>query len=95
MKVLTVCGMGMGTSLMLLMEIQSVAKKHGIAIEGEAVDLGSAKGRTCDLIVASAEIANELSDVNAEIVGIKNIIDRVEIEQKIMPVIQNIINRGK
>jgi len=45
MKVVTVCGMGMGTSLMMLMEIQDIAKKHGYKIEGEAVDLSSAKGK--------------------------------------------------
>ena len=32
MKVITVCGMGFGTSLMLLMSIKEIGKKHGVDI---------------------------------------------------------------
>jgi len=49
MRVVTVCGMGFGTSLMLLMTIKDIGKKYGVNIEGEAVDLGSYKGKPCDL----------------------------------------------
>jgi len=54
MRVITVCGMGFGTSLMLLMTIKDIGKKHHVAVEGEAVDLGSYKGKPCDLIAASS-----------------------------------------
>ena len=37
MRVITVCGMGFGTSLMLLMTIKDIGKKHHVAVEGEAV----------------------------------------------------------
>ena len=53
MKVVTVCGMGFGTSLMLLMSVKESGRKYGITVEGEATDLGSYKGKSCDLIVAS------------------------------------------
>lgn len=91
MKILTVCGMGMGTSLMLLMEIKSLAKKNGLNVDGEAVDLGSAKGTKCDLIVASKEIADELSGVSCEVIGIRNIIDNHEIEEKVIPAIRRLL----
>lgn len=90
MKVLTVCGMGMGTSLMLLMEIQSLAKNNGIYVNGEAVDLGSAKSIPCDLIVASEEIAHELENMPVEVIGIKNLIDKQEIADKVLPAIKKL-----
>lgn len=90
MKALSVCGMGFGTSLMLLMELQSIAKKHGYTVEGEATDLGSAKGKSCDFIIASLEIATELEGEGVPIVAIQNILDKQEIEQKAMPVIKQI-----
>ncbi|MBE0068336.1 PTS sugar transporter subunit IIB [Thermoanaerobacterium thermosaccharolyticum] len=90
MKVVTVCGMGMGTSLMMLMEIQDIAKKHGYKIEGEAVDLSSAKGKKCDFFVASEEIAAQLKHENALVVSIKNLIDKDEIERKVIPVIESL-----
>ena len=60
MKVVTVCGMGFGTSLMLLMSVKESGRKYGITVEGEATDLGSYKGKSCDLIVASSEIAKQI-----------------------------------
>lgn len=90
MRIVTVCGMGFGTSLMLLMDVQAIAKKHGYDVDGEAVDLGSAKGKSCDFMVASSEIASELSEESVEVVSINNLLDKEEIEQKVMPVIEKI-----
>ncbi|EQA6114952.1 PTS sugar transporter subunit IIB [Listeria monocytogenes] len=89
MEILTVCGMGFGTSLMLLMEIQDMAKKHGFTVGGEATDLSSAKGRKCDIIVASSEIAKELAEEEeVKVVPIINILDKKEIEEKVLPAIK-------
>jgi PTS system ascorbate-specific IIB component len=95
MRVVTVCGMGFGTSLMLLMEIQSIGKKHGYDIQGEAVDLGSAKGKDCDFMVASGEIASELGDETVEVISIDNLLDKEEIESKVMPVVERIFKGVK
>lgn len=95
MKIITVCGMGFGTSLMLLMDVQSIAKKHGYTVDGEATDLGSAKGRDCDFMVASSEIANELADEKVEVVSIDNMLDKEEIERKVMPVIRQLTEGGE
>jgi PTS system ascorbate-specific IIB component len=91
MKVVTVCGMGFGTSLMLLMEIQDMAAKHGIKVDGEAVDLGSAKGKSCDLMVASSEIAGELQEESVQVISIDNLLSKTEIQDKVLPVLQAII----
>lgn len=94
MKIITVCGMGFGTSLMLLMDIQSIAKSHGYVVEGEATDLGSAKGKDCDFMVASSEIAAELSEEKVQVISIDNLLDKVEIEEKVMPVIRELTKGG-
>jgi len=88
MEILTVCGMGVGTSLMLLMEIQDMAKEKGYEVEGEATDVSNAKGRNVDAIVASSEIASQLSsEENTPVISITNILDKNEIEEKVLPVI--------
>lgn len=84
MKILTTCGMGFGTSLMLLMEIQEIGRKHDITVEGEAVDMSSVKGRPCDAIFGSSEIVKDLADLNVPVVGITNILDKQEIEAKFL-----------
>ena len=79
MRVITVCGMGFGTSLMLLMTIKDIGKKHHVTVEGEAVDLGSYKGKTCDLIAASSEIAKQI------VADVTNLLDKKGIEELILP----------
>ena len=83
LKILSVCGMGFGTSLMMLMTIQDIGKKHDVKVTGEACDLGSYKGKKCDLIVASSEIASQIRSENIEVIGIKNILDKKEFEEKL------------
>ncbi|WP_251861696.1 PTS sugar transporter subunit IIB [Clostridium sp. Marseille-Q2269] len=67
------------------MNIQKIGKKHGVEVDGEAVDLGFFKGIECDLIVASMEISQEIKEENIEVIGIDNILDQNEIENKIVP----------
>ncbi|TCJ15612.1 PTS sugar transporter subunit IIB [Rubrobacter taiwanensis] len=88
--VLAVCGMGFGTSLMMLMNVQELGRKHGIQVRGEAVDLGSAKGREADLIVASSEIADKLSGSSVPVVGLSNLVDKGELERKVLPVLKEL-----
>jgi PTS system ascorbate-specific IIB component len=76
--------MGFGTSLMLLMSIQEIGRKHGIDITGEAVDLGSYKGKPCDLIAATSEIARQVVS-DKPVVFIENLLNKKEIEEKILP----------
>jgi PTS system ascorbate-specific IIB component len=76
--------MGFGTSLMLLMTIQEIAKKYGVAVEGEAVDLGSYKGKPCDMILASAEIAARIQS-DKPVVAVNNLLDKAGIEQSLKP----------
>lgn len=83
MKVITVCGMGFGTSLMLLMTIQDIGRKHGIRVEGEAVDLGSYKGKSCDVIVASSEIARQIT-AEVPVVSVSNLLDKADIEAQML-----------
>lgn len=84
MKILTTCGMGFGTSLMLLMDLQEIGRKHGITVEGEAVDMSSVKGRDVDAIFGSSEIVKELTDMPMPVIGIQNILDKNELEAKFL-----------
>ena len=83
MRVITVCGMGFGTSLMLLMTIKDIGKKHHVAVEGEAVDLGSYKGKPCDLIAASSEIAKQIV-ADVPVLSVTNLLDKKGIEEMIL-----------
>ena len=89
MNIVTVCGMGMGTSLILKMSIDDILKKNGINAEVEACDLGSMLGKVADLVVTTYELKSQIEDKGYNTVYVKNVIDKKGIEEKVMEAINN------
>lgn len=85
LRVLSVCGMGFGTSLMTLMNVQELGEEYDCKVVGEACDLGSWQGKDADVIVASSEIAAQIIGTSIPVVSIANILDKSELEEKIRP----------
>lgn len=57
-KVITVCGNGIGSSLMLKLKIEEIAKANGIEIDAESIDSNAASGKDADLFVTVKEFAD-------------------------------------
>ena len=85
MKVLAVCGMGLGSSLILRMQIEKALKQMGIKGSVEVADMGSARSMasSADLIVTSKELARRMKDWDTPIVTISNYMDLDEMTGKI------------
>ncbi|MCP1223316.1 PTS sugar transporter subunit IIB [Sebaldella sp. S0638] len=79
MKVLTVCGLGMGTSLILKMNVESILNENKVKANIEHMDVSAAKSTDADLIVTSYELAGNLEGHKAKLVVIKNFFDKEEI----------------
>lgn len=84
MKILSVCGNGLGSSLILKMAVEKVLKSENIKAKVEVSDLGNAKGLDADYIVASPEIAERLKDHKSTVIAIKNMMDKEEIREKLI-----------
>lgn len=83
MKIMTVCGMGVGTSLMLKMTVESALQK--LKINDATVqhwDLGTLKGQEYDFIVTSDEFKDNFED-SSDVIFITNIMDVDEVKSKI------------
>ncbi|SHH12281.1 PTS sugar transporter subunit IIB [Clostridium grantii] len=92
LKVLAVCGFGIGTSLMLKMNIETVLKNNSIEAEVENIDITSAVAMHCDMIFTSSEFYDELKDkVSVPLIRINNFLSNKEIEEKAMPIIKEIL----
>lgn len=91
MKVLAVCGMGIGTSIILKMNIEKAAAKLGIDADVEVADIGTARGAasTADLVLTSTELAEELQGVKATIVVVNNFTNLDEITCALQPAVGN------
>lgn len=92
LKILTVCGMGFGTSLMLKMFIQDLLKELGMKADVDVSDLGSVKGSPADFIVAPSDMKSHLSELTTPVVYIENLIDKKELRSKVEPVLRRLQN---
>lgn len=80
MKVLCVCGLGQGTSLILRMNVETVLREMNVQAEVDHMDLSSAMGSSADYIVTSKELAESLGETTAEVVVVNNFFDNAEIK---------------
>ncbi len=76
-KILAVCGMGIGTSILLKMQLDKVFKALDIIADVELADISTARGLavTADLIVTSNELVDRIGDVTAPIIAVANFMD--------------------
>ncbi len=84
MKILTVCGLGMGSSLILRMNVETVLKKHGVEANVEHMDVSAAASSNADLVITNAELVNNLQHLTCPVVVVNNYIDANEITQALI-----------
>jgi ascorbate PTS system EIIB component len=86
MRILTVCGMGLGTGLLLRMNTEAALATIGVDdAQVEVADIATAKGMGAgyDIVLTSSELAEQLGLVSGRLITIHNFIDKAEIESKL------------
>ncbi|WP_437887150.1 PTS sugar transporter subunit IIB [Phytobacter sp. V91] len=83
MKIMAICGSGLGSSFMVEMNIRKVLKKLNIDAEVEHSDLSNATPGAADVFVMAKDIAASASVPESQLVVLSNIIDINELEAKI------------
>ncbi|MCT4707002.1 PTS sugar transporter subunit IIB [Enterobacteriaceae bacterium H11S18] len=83
MKIMAICGSGLGSSFMVEMNIKKVLKKLNIEAEVEHSDLSSATPGAADLFVMAKDIAESASVPDDKLVVLTSIIDINELENKL------------
>lgn len=81
MKILTVCGLGQGSSLILRMNVESVLKEMGIEAEVDNSDVSTALFSKPDVIITNKELAENLKDSAIPVVIVRNYFDKNEIRE--------------
>ncbi len=84
MNIVTVCGMGMGSSLVLKMSVDDILAEHGIQAEVEACDLGSLDGRNADLVITTDGLKSQVEPKGYKTIYIHNVIDKPDIEKALL-----------
>lgn len=89
LKVITVCGNGIGSSLLLKMKLEEIAKEEGISLEAESVDSGNAQGKKADLVVIIKELASIFPD-DQPIAIIRSYTNKKKIKEDVLPVLKKL-----
>ena len=84
LEVLTVCGVGMGTSLIMRMTAEEVFKELGVRAHVLATDVSSARGMRADLLIGQAMHTSEFADRGPSVVTVDNFINKAEMREKIL-----------
>ncbi|SDN60771.1 PTS system, ascorbate-specific IIB component [Fictibacillus solisalsi] len=86
MKILAICGSGLGSSFILEMNLQEIVNELGVSgVEVSHSDLSSATPDMADLFIAARDIAEGASHLG-EVVVIDSIIDMDGIREKVREV---------
>lgn len=84
MKILAVCGFGVGSSMVLKMSLDKVFSNLGIEAEVENTDINNARGESCDAIFTSEELYREIkATANAPVYSVMKYMDLEEVEEKV------------
>ena len=80
---LVCCRAGMGSSMLLKIKADQVISENNLPITTEHGNLDSLIGFKGDLIITMEDLTEELKDVVPYAVGVRNIMNKVEILEKL------------
>ncbi len=84
MKLLAVCGFGVGSSMILKMSLEKICKELGISADVENTDINDARGTQCDAIFTSPELQKEIkTSVNVPVYAVKKYMDLNEVREAV------------
>jgi PTS system ascorbate-specific IIB component len=100
MKIVCICGAGVGSSLLVKMGIERVLKRNGFDERDfmyEQADLQTGRGmaRFCDLVVTTPAFESSLDQDGPPYVLIHNLFSEKEIEEKLVPVVRELLPKLK
>lgn len=85
MKIVTICGAGIGSSGILKVNAERVLRKLDIEATVVAADIGSLKDVAADaqVILTSAEFVDAIGKTFADVIVIENYFDTAELTEKL------------
>lgn len=89
-----ICGAGLGSSLACQMTAEDVLNSHGFDEKLEHESISSVSGLHADIIVSAENFATQFDkfqlDPSVRLVFLHNIVDKEEIAEKLIPVIEEL-----
>lgn len=74
--VLTVCGVGMGSSLILKMTAEDALRDLGVRAKVENTDISSARGMQPDVVIGQGMHTGEVADLAPVVLAVDDFLDK-------------------
>lgn len=92
-NILFVCGAGLGSSFAAQMAAEDVLNANGVNAKLDHVDISTAASMGADIIITAQNFKSQFEKFNIDeektaIVYLKNIVSKAEIEEKLLPVLE-------
>jgi len=84
----TVCGVGMGSSLILKMTVEDALRELGLPARVEHMDLSSVRSAPVDIIIAQPLHTEELRGLKALVIPVTNFLDKEGIKRALVAKLQ-------
>ena len=98
-RIAAICGMGLGSGLLVKMGVERVLKRNGFderEFVVEVGDISTARSIKPDLFVTSTEFGPRLKEAqDARVIEVHNLFDEKEIEGVLVPVFRDILENKK
>jgi len=86
---LVCCRAGMGSSMLLKIKADQVISENKFDIKTEHGNLDSIRGYKGDLVITMEDLMEEIKDQVPYAIGIRNIMDKVEIKKKLLEFLES------
>ena len=89
-RIVTICGCGMGSSLMLKLNVEKLMAELGIEGTVEVADMIAGKGMKADIMITTPDILKALGDVSRQfnrVVVLSNLVSKRVLRQELGPVL--------
>ena len=94
LMILTVCGAGVGSSLMVKMNAEDILNKHNIKAKLINSDITSAKGNPADILITTKDIYTLIKDIDiGEIIILDNMVSVKELEEKLIKACNKVLEK--
>lgn len=85
-RIVTVCGCGLGSSLMAKAVIEKIVKEFGLTPKVEASDAGTAKGYASDMIITTTMLKPRVGEVpGTPVLAVKSFMNEDELREVMRP----------
>lgn len=85
MKIIAVCGMGIGTSVLLKLNAEKVLKMLDLEATVDAADVATVRKVSFDaqIVLTTPDLVDQLQGLPAEIISIEHVFDLEELSTKL------------